>query len=174
MENCVWLQRLCSVLPALRGLCQLLAVLFWWLRCFSLWCNGMISGLTTHYKYPENGDLSQSCALLSSFWNKDSNNHFGSQTIPGKEYPAQSHTTNSIVLIKKCVCEDLMFFICFVHAVQLWHHSGHQFRYAETDPPMYNTVMIFCVWNKSGAARITIVVALILIINAYLFVMDIK
>lgn len=40
--------------------------------------------------------------------------------------------------------------------------------------PMYNTMTILCVWDKSGPVRITIVVAQILIFNDYLFVMDIK
>lgn len=41
-------------------------------------------------------------------------------------------------------------------------------------PPMYNTVTIVCVRDKSVPVETTTVVAHILIINAYLFVMGIE
>lgn len=127
--------------------------------------------LTTLYKYPEeNRHILMFTSIV--FWNKGFNNrlvHKRCRQLRKNMLSASDLSADKMITwrIYQCNCHH----VC--EALQL-DFAGYQFSYRATDTPMYNTIMIVCVWDKSGPVRITTVVAKIWIFNGYLFVMDIK
>lgn len=133
--------------------------------CFSLWCNGMISGLTTLYKYPEqNGEPQATIRFTSTVL------YCMSQKIFPFEKNVLLFTINNKMYIN--ITEAADFYNTFV-SVQLRH--GECILATMKQIPLWITQ-----WQQSVSGTkmlslwITIVVAHIWIFNGYLFVMDIK